>query len=90
MDQDLAQQAFEQIDNYILQLLLWSLAAQVVALVGAVAYLFRYFDRRYQEAIDRERQMTEALSDAAAGFENLRQEVREVRTLITDHLLPKK
>lgn len=83
MEKELAIQAFEQIDNYILQLLLWSLGIQVLTLAGAVAYLFRNLSAINRDAVERERDITAALTDAAQGYENLRDELREVKQLLT-------
>lgn len=82
MNEQLAQQAYEQIDNYILRLLLYSLAAQIATLGGVVVYLFRVFRQVNIEAIDREKDMTGALTEAAQAYENVSERLESLEKLI--------
>ncbi len=74
--------AYESIDNYILQILLYTLAATITSLVGAVIYLFRYFGRQYESAIDREREMTEALTNSTLVLTDISEQVSEIKKKI--------
>lgn len=79
MNPDIAQQAYESIDNHILKILLYTLAATILTLVSAVGYLFRYFQLRYAESVEREREMTEAMVNTVRVLDNVNDQLSEIR-----------
>ncbi len=71
--------AYESIDNYILQILLYTLASVIVALLVAVRYLFRYFKADLEKAIEREVEMTEALNNTSTVLSELSADISEIK-----------
>ncbi len=79
MNPDIAQQAYESIDNHILKILLYTLAATILTLVSAVGYLFRYFQLRYAESVAREHAMTEAMVNTVRVLDNMNEQLGELK-----------
>lgn len=79
MNPDIAQQAYESIDNHILKILLYTLAATILTLVSAIGYLFRYFQLRYAESVEREHEMTEAMANTVRVLDNLNDQLSELK-----------
>ena len=78
MQPEIAQKAYESIDNHILKILLYTLAATILTLVSAVGYLFRYFQLRYAESVEREREMTEAMTNTVRVMEYMQDQLSEI------------
>lgn len=64
MNQELISQTYESITNPILRLMIWMLVAAVMALSGAVVFLFRKYVALNEENIA-------VLRDISNGLENL-------------------
>lgn len=79
MNPDIALQSYESIDNHILKILLYTLAATILTLVSAVGYLFRYFQLRYAESVEREREMTEAMVNTVRVLDNVNDQLSELK-----------
>lgn len=71
---------YETITNPILRLMIWFLAAAVVALCGAVVYLYRERQVLQREMISANLDAISALNAVADAIEELRRDIAAIKT----------
>lgn len=79
MNPELVHNTYEQIDNYILRLLLYFGGAVIVALSSTLAYLWHAWRAEQKERIDLDRVNAAALNAVANELDNLRERLAEIQ-----------
>lgn len=86
MNQELAQYTYEQIDNYILRLLLYFGGAVIVALSSALVYLWHAWRTEQKERIDLDRINAAAMNSVANELDNIRERCASMERTIAEKL----
>ena len=76
MNQQALNTAYETITNPILRLMIYFLAAAVVALAGVIVYLYRERQALQREMLDMNRENITALNNAANAIEDLQNRLK--------------
>lgn len=79
MDPEIANHAYEQIDNQILRLLLYFGGAVILTLSTALAYLWHAWRSDQRERITIDIVSANAMNSVANELENLRDQIAELR-----------
>lgn len=87
MNPDIANHAYEQIDNQILRLLLYFGGAVIVALSSALAYLWHVWRSDQRDRIDLDTVNAAAMNAVANELDNVRERLKEVQQLLQDKKL---
>ena len=82
MNQDIANHAFEQIDNQILRLLLYFGAAVILTLSSALAYLWYSWRAEQRERIALDKANAVALNTVANKLDTFHEAVVELQRLL--------
>lgn len=82
MDPQIAQHTYEQIDNYILRLLLYFGGAVIVALSSALTYLWATWRSDQRERIQLDTVNAAAMNAVANELDNVRERLKEVHQLL--------
>jgi hypothetical protein len=82
MNPDIANHAYEQIDNYILRILLYFGAAVILVLSSSLAYLWHVWRSDQAERIKIDIVSANAMNAVANELENLRDQVAELRQAV--------
>lgn len=69
MNPELINHSYEQIDNTILRLLIYFLAAAVVTLCGVIGYLYREWRRDVNERLDLNKEAIKGYTDVSDALE---------------------
>lgn len=77
-------QAFEQIDNQILRILLYSAASAIVTLSGALAYLWHQWRAEQRERLAMDREATIATTTLAVALQRQTDELADLRSEVAD------
>ena len=86
MNQDIANNAFEQIDNQILRLLLYFGGSVILTLSISLAYLWRTWRADMRERIALDRENANALNAVANKFETFNETISDLQRLVNDKL----
>lgn len=71
--------AYEQIDNQILRILLYSAGAAITTLSTALAYLWHQWRAEQRERLVMDREATAATTALALALQGLREEIADLR-----------
>lgn len=82
MDPQHYQVAYEQIDNYILRILLYFGGAVILVLSSSLAYLWHSWRAEQKERINLDVLNASAMNAVANELENLRDQIAELRQLV--------
>lgn len=80
MSPDAINATYETITNPILRLMIWFLAGAVVALCGAVVFLYRERQVLQREMISANFDAIQALNNVADAIEALRRDIAAIKT----------
>ncbi len=86
MNEETLHQAFEQLDNNILRLLLYFGGAVILTLSGTLAYIWHAWRAEQRERIELDKANAVALNTVANQLDNFRDTLQELNRLITDKL----
>jgi len=89
MNPELVHNTYEQIDNYILRLLLYFGGAVIVALSSTLAYLWHAWRAEQKERIDLDRVNAAALNAVANELDNIRDQLAEMHRTVAEKLASK-
>jgi len=89
MNPELVHNTYEQIDNYILRLLLYFGGAVIVALSSTLAYLWHAWRAEQKERIDLDRVNAAALNAVANELDNVRDQLAEMHRTVAEKLASK-
>lgn len=89
MNPEIANHAYEQIDNYILRILLYFGAAVILFLSSALAYLWYVWRNDQRERINIDIVNASALNSVANEFDTLRERIAELERTIAEKLTRK-
>ena len=78
------QVAYEQIDNYILRILLYFGGAVILVLSSSLAYLWHAWRAEQQERIDLDRINAAAMNAVANELDNVRERLAELQRLLSE------
>jgi hypothetical protein len=80
---------YEAITNPILRLLVYFLAAAVLALTGAVVYQYRDREHLMKEVMTINAENTKMFNALAAGIERMSEDLGEVRNQLFNYIIKK-
>lgn len=75
--------AYEQIDNQILRILLYSAGVAVTTLSGALAYLWHQWRAEQRERLAMDREATIATTTLAVAMQGFRDELADLRDTLS-------
>jgi len=84
MNPELTTHSYEQIDNYILRLLLYFGIAVIVALSSALTYLWHAWRAEQRERIELDKINAAAMNAVANELDNVRERLAEVQHLLSE------
>lgn len=85
MNPEIANHAYEQIDNYILRILLYFGGAVILVLSSSLAYLWHSWRAEQKERINLDIVNASAMNAVANELENLRDQITELRQLVAQN-----
>lgn len=88
MNPEIANQAYERIDNHILQILLYFGAAVILVLSSALSYLWHSWRAEQKERINLDVLNASAMNAVANELENLRDQIAELRQVVAKTAKP--